>query len=271
MSEPSAKISVIGIGNLHRQDDAVGRLVARELAKMAPSGVTVGESNGEGTDLLARWKLAEAVIVVDAVVTGATPGTIIRRDLVREPLGDLKPGTSTHAFGLAEAVEMARALGELPAQLLFFGIEAREFATGEAITAAVANAIPALVAELGALLKAAISGEKIPDLTAHSPAHSPAKQSAKQREITMHEMSLLNSLMKTIERIVREQNATRAVTVRVKLGALAHISPDHFREHFEEAARGTVADGAELFVEQLTDENDPNAQEIMLESIDVDD
>ena len=87
----------------------------------------------------------------------------------------------------------------------------------------------------------------------------------------MHEMSLIHDLMRKIETIARDQNAVKVVGVKVRLGALAHISADHFREHFEEESKGTIADGARLDVELLTDENDPQAQDIMLDSVEVED
>jgi hydrogenase nickel incorporation protein HypA/HybF len=87
----------------------------------------------------------------------------------------------------------------------------------------------------------------------------------------MHEMSLIHDLMRKIETIARDQNAVKVVGVKIRLGALAHISADHFREHFEEESKGTIADGARLHVELLTDENDPQAQDIMLDSVEVED
>ena len=87
----------------------------------------------------------------------------------------------------------------------------------------------------------------------------------------MHEFSLINDLMKKIESIASDQGGGKIVGVKVKLGALSHISPEHFREHFDEAAVGTAAANAALDVEQLTDENDPQAQEIILESVEVED
>ena len=42
--------------------------------------------------------------------------------------------------------------------------------------------------------------------------------------------------------------------MKVKLGALVHISGEHFREHFEQAALGTPAEGARLDIDVLTDE-----------------
>lgn len=85
----------------------------------------------------------------------------------------------------------------------------------------------------------------------------------------MHEFSLIKDLMRKITAIAVEQGATRVTGVKVKLGALAHISADHFREHFEEAAVGTAAEGAHLEVELNADESDPNAQDILLDSVEV--
>jgi len=85
----------------------------------------------------------------------------------------------------------------------------------------------------------------------------------------MHEMSLIHDLMRKIETIARDQNAVKVVGVKIRLGALAHISAEHFGEHFEEESKGTIADGARLEVVMLTDENDPHAQDIILDSVDV--
>jgi hydrogenase nickel incorporation protein HypA/HybF len=85
----------------------------------------------------------------------------------------------------------------------------------------------------------------------------------------MHEYSLMADLLRKILRIADENKAERVTSVKVKLGALSHITKEHFTEHFEEAIRGTVAQGAVLCVEQMTSQTDPNAQDILLESIDV--
>lgn len=85
----------------------------------------------------------------------------------------------------------------------------------------------------------------------------------------MHEFSLIHDLMRKIESIAREHGGRRIVSVKVRLGALSHISPGHFREHFVQAAAGTVAAGARLDIEQHKDEADPRAQDILLESVEV--
>jgi hydrogenase nickel incorporation protein HypA/HybF len=85
----------------------------------------------------------------------------------------------------------------------------------------------------------------------------------------MHELSLIHDLMRKIESIAREHGGRRILSVKVRLGALSHISPEHFREHFVQAAAGTVAAGARLEIEQHKDEADPRAQDILLESVEM--
>jgi|GEM_PF-285287 hydrogenase nickel incorporation protein HypA/HybF len=80
----------------------------------------------------------------------------------------------------------------------------------------------------------------------------------------MHEMSLLRGLLTQIEATARRHGAKRVSVVRLKLGPLAHIEPDHLREHFTVATRGTIADSARLEI-QTTEE----LHELSLESIDV--
>ena len=86
----------------------------------------------------------------------------------------------------------------------------------------------------------------------------------------MHEASLIRDLISKIEETAQNNQAKRVTVVRIKLGALAHCSPEHFREHYDQAAQGTIAENAELEIEQLQDTvDDPNAQEIVLDSIEI--
>ncbi|MFH1157731.1 MAG: hydrogenase maturation nickel metallochaperone HypA [Pseudomonadota bacterium] len=85
----------------------------------------------------------------------------------------------------------------------------------------------------------------------------------------MHEFSLMKDLLEKIEKIAGDSGSSRVVAVKVKLGALSDITPEHFGEHFEEAVLGTVAEGARLDVEQMTDVSSPTAQDILLDSVEV--
>ncbi len=85
----------------------------------------------------------------------------------------------------------------------------------------------------------------------------------------MHEQSLMADLMKKIELLVQENGAKKVASLKVRLGALSHISPEHFREHFVQASKGTCAESANLDVVVQGDLDDPNAQEILLESVEL--
>jgi hydrogenase nickel incorporation protein HypA/HybF len=85
----------------------------------------------------------------------------------------------------------------------------------------------------------------------------------------MHERALMQDLMEKIDAEAHAAGAARVTRVRVRLGALSHFTPDHFREHFEDAARGTCAEGAVVETESRTDPTEPEAQGVVLESLDV--
>jgi hydrogenase nickel incorporation protein HypA/HybF len=85
----------------------------------------------------------------------------------------------------------------------------------------------------------------------------------------MHEASLMTALMHRIDAIAQAEKARRVVGVTVWLGALSHMSAEHFAEHFEHAAAGTIAEGAELHATVSDDTNHANAQDIVLDSVEV--
>lgn len=86
----------------------------------------------------------------------------------------------------------------------------------------------------------------------------------------MHEASLMRGLMNKIETMARSEKATKVTHVSIWVGALSHMSDAHFREHFVQSSKATLAEGAELNIEVSTDVHDPNAQELMLRSIEID-
>ena len=131
---------LIGVGNIYRCDDGVGIVVARRIRDRLPA-LSVVESAGEGAKLIDRWQSADLVILVDAVRSGSTPGRVHRLDARTERIPSDFFNYSTHAFSVAEAVELSRALDMLPAQLVIYGIEGRNFSAGSEISAEVAAAV----------------------------------------------------------------------------------------------------------------------------------
>ncbi len=138
-------VLLIGIGNFYRGDDAVGRIIARQIKLRKLPRLLAIEHGGEGTSLMELWKDEAQVIVVDAISSCNVPGKIHRFDAHLQPLPAQIFGVSTHAFGLAEAVELARALKQLPNRLIVFGIEGNQFKIGTQLSLPVQEAIPHVI------------------------------------------------------------------------------------------------------------------------------
>jgi hydrogenase nickel incorporation protein HypA/HybF len=85
----------------------------------------------------------------------------------------------------------------------------------------------------------------------------------------VHEKHLTEDLVRELERIAAAEGGVRVTRIRVRLGALSHFTPEHFREHFGDSAAGTVAEGAEVEAELASDPTAPDAQGVVLESIDI--
>jgi hydrogenase maturation protease len=136
---------VIGLGNEFRHDDAVGLIAARRLREY---GLPSEEHEGDLATLMNRWKSADGVILIDAVTSGASPGTIHRLDVSATPLKRGLFKSSTHTFDLADAVELARTLGALPARVYVLGLEVRDVSVGVGLSSEVESALPALLEEV---------------------------------------------------------------------------------------------------------------------------
>lgn len=139
------KTLVLGIGHLFRGDDGIGHLVAERVAALNLPGMTALAHHGEGSDLMERWAGYDRVVVVDATRSDTAPGTIRRWDAVAEQLPAALFPKSSHLFGLAEAVEMARLLGRLPPVLTVIGVEGKGFATGTELSPEMAAAVELVV------------------------------------------------------------------------------------------------------------------------------
>ena len=141
----ATKILVIGIGNAYRSDDGVGLVAAQRLKNQRLRSFRVLEHSGEGADLMNCWKGADTVILLDAVASGAKPGTLHRWNATRRPLPAPTFRGSSHAFSLVAAVELARVLGRLPQHLIVYGIEGRDFRAGTGLSSETKEAVSDLV------------------------------------------------------------------------------------------------------------------------------
>ena len=137
----SARHVVLGIGNGYRGDDGAGLAVAERLRGRLPADVELTAYEQEPTRLIDAWQGAATALVVDAVGPHGRPGTLHRFDASDEPLPVQFLRSSTHAFGVGEAIELSRVLGVLPQRVLVYGIEGTSFDAGEGLTAPVEAAV----------------------------------------------------------------------------------------------------------------------------------
>lgn len=141
----SLSILLIGIGNEYRRDDAVGLLALRELRNKSFPHTHYIESDGDGADLLEAWTSAQTVILIDAISSGAAAGTIYHFDARTQPLPPAFSSQSTHTFGVAEAIELAHVLHQLPSRLIVYAIEGKHFAAGWGLSPEVEQAMHEVV------------------------------------------------------------------------------------------------------------------------------
>jgi hydrogenase maturation protease len=138
-------ISIIGIGSPFG-DDSAGLEAARRLSAAPPAGATVVVADRPGAGLLDLLEGADAAILIDAIRSGARPGSLRDVDL-RRAEAIVSSVVSSHELGVAEALALARALGRFPSRGRFLGIEAaREGPSGPRLDPAVERGVDRAVA-----------------------------------------------------------------------------------------------------------------------------
>ncbi len=155
---------IIGVGNEWRGDDAAGLLVAHRLKAAQLPQVEIVETRGTVTSVLEAWKGAAGVIVVDAMVSGGAPGAIYRFDAHGDgiPL-ELSRLSSSHGWGVAEALALGQVLQELPPRLIIYGIEGKTFGPGQEVSLEVAAAIPEAARRIEAEIQGWLKGASLKD------------------------------------------------------------------------------------------------------------
>ena len=147
---------VIGVGNRLRGDDGVGLAVVERLRRYPPADTSLIGLESVSPDLFQHWSPSATVVLVDAATSGAPPGTIRTLDALAAPLPADALRLSTHGFGLAEAIELARALTQLPAKLSVFAVEGATFEHGLGLT----DAVDAAADEVAARIRAELESDR---------------------------------------------------------------------------------------------------------------
>ena len=162
MTAERPRIVIIGIGNEYRGDDGVGMVIARRMRALLPAEIKIIEASGEGVSLLDAWQGATFVVLLDAARSGAPPGTIHRFDATAEPIPGAFLSYSTHAFSVAEAVELSRVLHELPSRLIVYGIEGSNFEAGVGLSPALEGAVASVMVQVVRDVGSALGFDHLP-------------------------------------------------------------------------------------------------------------
>ncbi len=138
---------VVGVGNPDRGDDAVGFEVVRLLAGRVPPDVRLIAQHGEATALVALFEQTRQVWLIDAALPVSCHGLachprkgVHRIDCAADDAIVPQGAVSSHGFGVAEAIALARALGALPPHCIVYAIEAADFTAGAPLSPVVARA-----------------------------------------------------------------------------------------------------------------------------------
>jgi hydrogenase maturation protease len=140
-------VLIIGVGTAYRNDDAAGLIVAERLRTRLPEGASLVTHEGEGVSLMEQLANSEAAVLIDAMCSGTEPGAIRRFDAGAQSSLALPAPMfrhSTHAIGIVQAIELGRALGKLPRQVIVYGIEGQNFDAGTQLSPAVESSIGAV-------------------------------------------------------------------------------------------------------------------------------
>jgi hydrogenase maturation protease len=137
------RVRVIGVGSPFG-DDQVGWRVVNEITSSfvneLPPDVSLFVCDRPGSKLITHLEGAEVVVLVDAVKSNDSPGTVHRlEDTALFEQGSL---ASSHGLGVASALDLAKALGVCPANIVVYGVEIDDVALGTEMSAAVLAAVP---------------------------------------------------------------------------------------------------------------------------------
>ena len=144
-------VLILGIGNILLGDEGIGVRAVEALLERydLPDEVEVIDGGTTGMGLLDLIAGRERVILVDAVKTGAQPGTIVRLEGHAIPPG-LRQRISPHQQGIGDVLAVLTLLGDAPKELVVIGIEPADLDFGVGLS-------PVIEAELDALVAAVVA------------------------------------------------------------------------------------------------------------------
>jgi len=121
------KILIAGIGNLLFTDEGIGVHIIRELSKRdLPEEIELAEIGTATFELVRFMEGKDKIVIVDAIISDQSPGTIYKLTPDDLQSGKGKLLTSLHQFGVVEALESGAQMGNKP-EVIIFGIVPKDY------------------------------------------------------------------------------------------------------------------------------------------------
>ena len=139
------RIVVLGLGNLMRTDDALGMLALERMRLDArvPASISLVDGGTLGLDLLYPLDGVTHLLALDAIDTGAAPGTLLR--FAGDEIADLPIAKSVHLLGFSDLIGALRLTGGVPAEIVVLGLQPEKIEWGTELTPTVQAALPGLI------------------------------------------------------------------------------------------------------------------------------
>jgi hydrogenase maturation protease len=146
---------VLGIGNIILSDEGAGVRAVEALAREyeLPPEVQVIDGGTSGMEMIEDLSDLDLLVVLDVVLTGAAPGTLVRIAGPQVPVF-FRSKLSPHQIGLPDVLASLELLGAIPAEIIVHGVEPVSLALGLEMTPPVAAAVPLLAERAAADLAA---------------------------------------------------------------------------------------------------------------------
>ncbi|AFZ57696.1 hydrogenase maturation protease [Anabaena cylindrica FACHB-243] len=146
-------LTIIGCGNLNRNDDAVGVIIAQRLqqylAQNPHPNIRVFDCGTAGMEVMFQARGSEKLIILDASCTGSEPGAIFKvpgKELEALP----EPSYNLHDFRWDHALAAGRKIfaDDFPQQVTVYLIEAANLDLGLELSPVVQHSADLVFAEL---------------------------------------------------------------------------------------------------------------------------
>ncbi|MFH7029103.1 MAG: hydrogenase maturation protease [Heteroscytonema crispum UTEX LB 1556] len=151
-------LTIIGCGNLNRNDDAVGVIIAQRLQQYLIEhphrDVRIYDCGTAGMEVMFHAKGSKHLIIIDASSTGSEPGAVFKvpgKELETLP----EPSYNLHDFRWDNALAAGRKIfqDDFPREVTVYLIEAANLSFGLELSPAVQHSANLVFEEITTLIK----------------------------------------------------------------------------------------------------------------------